>query len=97
MRAVGIRREDRTGRHEVHFGPAEKMFAVELPELELAACCDTAAVVPPVVVVVVVVVVALPASEHPGQFDVANGAELGGRTLVPQLQSVAEGSEPAAA
>jgi len=81
MRAVEIRKEDRTERHEVHFGPAEKMFAVEPSEqLELAACCGTAAAaaaVPPVVVV------ALPVSEHPGQIDVANDAELGGRTLVP--------------
>lgn len=79
MRAVGIRKEDRTGRHEAHFGPAEKMFAVEPSELELVACCGTAAVVPPGAVVVV----ALPASEHPGLFDVANGAELGCRTPVP--------------
>jgi uncharacterized linocin/CFP29 family protein len=53
------------------------MFAPELSELELVVCCDTAVAVPPVVLV------ALPVSEHPGQFDVAIGAELGDRTLVP--------------
>jgi hypothetical protein len=55
------------------------MFAVELSELELAVCCGTAAVVRPVVVV------ALPVSEHPGQFDAATAAGLGGRTLGPGL------------
>jgi hypothetical protein len=63
----------------VHFGPVEKMFAVELSELELVVCCNTAVVV----VVPPVVLVALPVSEHPGQFDVVIGAELGCRTLVP--------------
>ena len=83
----------------MHFGPVEKMFAVELSELELAACCGTA-----VVVVPSVVLVALPVSEHRGQFDVPIGAELGGRTLVPdqlwevpQLHSVAGGSGPVSA
>jgi hypothetical protein len=61
----------------VHYELVEMMFAAEPPEKELEHCCTA------VVVLHAVVVPALPETEPVDPFDVANAAEVEGRTQVP--------------